>query len=49
MERGIAYDDKILNIDWQLKKELIKLSKIDSNLPSFKDSEYYINSKKLYD
>ena len=49
MERGIAYDDKILNIDWQLKKELIKLSEKDSNLPSFKDSEYYINSKKLYD
>jgi len=44
-ERGIAYNDKFLNIDWQLSNNKIKLSAKDKNHPLFKDSEYYITSK----
>ena len=43
-ERGIAYDDKDLSIDWQLNKNEIQVSEKDKNQPFFKDSEpYYLS------
>ena len=38
-DRGLAYDDELLNIDWQLSKEDLKLSDKDQNQPSFSDLE----------
>lgn len=40
-ERGIAFDDPELAIDWKLKKIDIKLSKKDSDLPLFNQAEYF--------
>ncbi|QTE21489.1 dTDP-4-dehydrorhamnose 3,5-epimerase [Polaribacter cellanae] len=34
-EDGVIYNDKVLNIDWKLKKNEILLSEKDENLPSF--------------
>jgi len=34
-DRGIAFDDSELRINWRLQKEIIKLSKKDKHLPSF--------------
>ncbi|WP_282162231.1 dTDP-4-dehydrorhamnose 3,5-epimerase [Ulvibacterium marinum] len=39
-ERGIAYSDPVLGIDWGIEKEHIKTSIKDSSLPLFKDAEY---------
>ena len=38
-ERGIAFDDKDLAIDWKLPKELIKLSDRDKKNPNLSESE----------
>lgn len=38
-ERGIAFDDEQLAIDWMLPKKDIKLSKKDQNYPKLKDLE----------
>ena len=38
-DRGLAYDDKLLNIDWMLSKEHLKLSDKDQNQPSFSNLE----------
>jgi dTDP-4-dehydrorhamnose 3,5-epimerase len=46
-DRGIAYDDRDLNIDWQLPKESLNLSPKDTKQPSFKGNgslfEYGVN------
>ncbi len=34
-DRGIAFDDHELKINWQLPSELLKLSEKDTNLPKF--------------
>ena len=38
-ERGIAFNDIDLNINWSLKHSEIKLSERDKNNPSFKNNE----------
>jgi len=38
-DRGLAYDDKYLNIDWRLPKESLQLSDKDKTQPSFSDLE----------
>ena len=38
-ERGIAFDDEFLDIDWRLPKELIQLSNKDKNNPILADSK----------
>lgn len=40
-ERGIAFDDPELGIDWRLQPTEIILSKKDSNLPLFSQVEYF--------
>ena len=42
-ERGIAFDDEDLGIDWRLPKELIQLSNKDKNNPVLVDSQDLIN------
>ena len=42
-ERGIAFDDKDLKINWQLSYDILKLSKKDKNSPSLS------NTKDLFD
>ena len=42
-ERGIAFDDEDLGIDWRLPKELIQLSNKDKNNPVLVDSQDLLN------
>jgi dTDP-4-dehydrorhamnose 3,5-epimerase len=44
-ERGIFYNDKILNVNWELPDESISLSIKDKVLPNFVNAEYF-NSKE---
>ena len=39
-ERGIAYDDPFLNIDWRIPKEDMILSEKDKVHPMFSEAEY---------
>lgn len=39
-ERGIAYNDPTLNIDWKLKPNEIVVSERDGNLPPFSKAEF---------
>ena len=48
-ERGIAFGDKALGIDWQLQSRDLKLSKKDTNHPLFKDADCFNNSINLYE
>lgn len=47
-DKGIAFDDKTLNIDWKIPFESMKLSKKDTNQPSFKQATFFNNKEKLY-
>ena len=49
LDTGIIFNDKDLDIDWQLSKSALKLSVKDQNLPSFKDSFIFDYSINLYD
>ena len=42
-ERGIAFDDEDLGIDWRLPKDLIQLSNKDTNNPNLVDSRDLLN------
>ena len=42
-ERGIAFDDEDLGIDWRFSKELIQLSNKDKNNPVLVDSQDLLN------
>ncbi len=47
-DRGIAYNDKTLNIDWKVPQEKLKLSQKDTKQPAFKDAEYFDFKTDLY-
>ena len=47
-ERGIAFNDSALGIDWVVKKELLKLSSKDQNQPLFKNAEHFHDLENLY-
>ena len=47
-DRGLAYNDETLNIDWKLSFEDLKLSAKDLIQPKFKDAPYFEHYKKLY-
>jgi dTDP-4-dehydrorhamnose 3,5-epimerase len=40
-ERGITYNDRTLDIDWQLEQNQILVSEKDAILPSFKNAELW--------
>ena len=40
-ERGIAYDDESLAIDWKLKSEDIKVSLKDTNQTLFEEADFF--------
>ena len=46
-DRGIAFDDKTLNIDWKIKD--LKLSQKDQNQPKLKDAEIFKHGINLYE
>ena len=47
-DRGIAFDDAALAIDWQLKASDSQLSVKDTQQPLFKDATYFNFSISLY-
>lgn len=48
-DRGIAFDDATLAIDWQLKTSDLQLSTKDTQQPLFKDAAYFNHSINLYE
>ena len=48
-DRGIAFDDESLGIDWQLKARDLQLSVKDTLQPLFKDAAYFNHSITLYE
>lgn len=47
-ERGIAFDDKTIGIDWKIKQEALQLSLKDLIQPVFENAEYFKEIKNLY-
>lgn len=47
-DRGIAFNDKSLGIDWQLETSALQLSAKDTQQPLFKDATYFNYSINLY-
>lgn len=47
-DRGIAFNDETLNIDWKLSFEDLKLSAKDLVQPKFKDAQYFEQYQELY-
>jgi dTDP-4-dehydrorhamnose 3,5-epimerase len=42
-EKGIAFDDKELGIDWRISKNFLKLSENDKNHPAFSELPQYFS------
>ena len=47
-DRGIAYNDKTLNIDWKVPHEKLKLSQKDTQQRAFMEAEYFDFNTDLY-
>ena len=47
-DRGLAYNDETLNIDWKLSFEDLKLSTKDLIQPKFKNAPYFEHYQELY-
>jgi len=48
-DRGIAFNDKILGIDWKLNLDELKLSEKDLKQPLFKNADYFNYSINQYE
>ena len=48
-DRGIAFDDQNLGIDWKLKSTDMQLSPKDKSQPLFENAEYFDHSINLYE
>jgi len=48
-DRGIAFDDKDLKINWKLKPSDLQFSSKDKSQPLFKNAEYFNRSINLYE
>ena len=48
-DRGIAFNDSILGIDWKLNLDELKLSEKDIGQPLFKNADYFNHSINLYE
>jgi dTDP-4-dehydrorhamnose 3,5-epimerase len=47
-DRGIAFDDVAIGVDWQLEKEALQLSDKDTKQPLLSQAELFDFSEKLY-
>jgi dTDP-4-dehydrorhamnose 3,5-epimerase len=47
-ERGIAFNDKTIGIDWKIKFEALQLSPKDLKQPVFEDAEFFNETNNLY-
>lgn len=47
-DRGMLFEDKLLDIDWVLKNEELKLSEKDKKQPMFVNVEYFNFLESLY-
>ena len=47
-DRGIAFNDKFLNIDWKIENTKMKLSEKDTKQPVFKKATYFNFKENLY-
>ncbi len=47
-DRGIAFNDAQLHIDWKAPFDKLILSQKDTQQPAFKDAEYFENHTNLY-
>lgn len=48
-DRGIAFDDPSLNIDWKFERTELNLSEKDTKQPLMKDAELFDYKTNLYD
>jgi len=48
-DRGIAFDDQSLNIDWKLPTDKMQLSPKDTKQPLFEDATYFESLISLYE
>ena len=48
-DRGIAFNDSILGIDWKLNSDVLKLSEKDLDLPLFNEAENFNYATNLYE
>lgn len=48
-DRGIAFDDPDIGIDWKIKTSLLKLSDKDTLQPALNDADLFHYGDKLYD
>jgi dTDP-4-dehydrorhamnose 3,5-epimerase len=48
-DRGIAYDDETISIDWKVDKERLNLSEKDTKQPSLKEVELFDFGTNLYE
>ena len=48
-DRGMAFDDPALGIDWKISKTELQLSSKDTNQPLFKDAEIFDHGINLYE
>ncbi|MDO8844362.1 MAG: dTDP-4-dehydrorhamnose 3,5-epimerase [Methylicorpusculum sp.] len=48
-DRGIAFDDQALGINWQIKKDRLQLSAKDTRQPLLNDAEVFEYGGSLYD
>ena len=48
-DRGMAFDDPVLNIDWKFSKEDLNLSDKDTKQPLIKDAELFDYGTNLYE
>lgn len=47
-DRGIAFDDPDIGIDWLLEPDMMKLSGKDTKQPSLKEADLFIYGENLY-
>jgi dTDP-4-dehydrorhamnose 3,5-epimerase len=47
-DRGIAFDDKKINIDWKIGRDKLQLSSKDLQQPLFESAEHFKYKKDLY-
>ncbi len=47
-DRGAAFDDPAIGIDWQIDKNLLNLSEKDKKQPLLKDADLFVYGENLY-